>query len=85
MSYHVELVVSMCACLTGTSISAFEEGAVLSCASVCSLPSTNLRVLLFQVSDMFCFLTCEDLDLVSILVVNLAVRWACSGDTFLLS
>ena len=70
---------------TVTSISAFEEGAILSYASICSLPSTNLKVFLLQVSDVFCFLKCEDLDLLYILVVNLAVRWACSGDTFLFS
>lgn len=30
---------------------------------------------------MFCFLKCEDIDLLYVLVVNLAVRQGCSGDT----
>lgn len=78
----VALVVSVneCACLT--SISVFEEGAILSYTSICSLPSTNLKVFLLQVSEVFCFLKCEDPDLLYIPVVNLAVRQACSGDTF---
>lgn len=71
-----------CACLTGTSISAFEEGAVLMYACICSLPSKNVKVFLLQVSDVFCFLKCEDLDLLYVLVVNLAVRQECSADTF---
>lgn len=41
----------------------------------------NSKVFLLQVSVVFCFLKYEDLGVLYILVVNLAVRQGCSGDT----
>lgn len=70
MSYHVAILVSMCVCLTVTIVSAFDKGAVLLYASVCSLPCTKSEVFFLWVGDMFCFLKCENLH---ILVVILAM------------
>lgn len=79
--YHVLLLVSVNECMCLTLTSAFVGGAVLSCTYICSLPSRNFKVFLLQVSVVFCFLKCEDLDLLSILVVNLALSQGCSGVT----
>lgn len=62
-----------------TLTSAFVERVVLSYTSICSLPSRKFKVFLLQVSVVLCFVKCEDLDLLYVLVVNLAVRRGCSG------